>query len=253
MLTVILLFTLGAFAQDVDLHTPNQIGPDGKLVIAPPVAKKTCSWCVFGNAMITAKATSIANLSSKGILQAIRAEGACVKIMDTRRRVAKGTFAWSQIEKPTLKARDVSKIAGLMGKTLCKDELPIARACPTIVLASDAPLVTAIHEYLHYLQSKRDAQWCSISKKLWREAPAGEDLVAVRDKEWDAHLFLWYNRSKMNLAVGDRIAIASEILSEAEQRKRYDPDAEVFLKRERPELYLQAATLEYKQKMEIKK
>lgn len=201
------------------------------LLAAALAAEPECKWCVADRPEIVKEVVALANMAPAKLLKAVRAKGVCVKIMDSRRSVPPKTFYWGQVEKPKDPLNSTTKIAGLMGKSMCKDEQPIAQGCPTIVLASDAPYSTIIHEYLHHLQSKRHKEWCSLSKELWIRPPNEHDWRMIRDKEWDVHRFLWNNRSKMKLEVDDHIAIVSETINEAEQRKRFDPEAKAFLEK----------------------
>ncbi len=223
------------------------------LLASALLAAPVCNWCVFGQAGITEDVVRIASLSPFEALRAVRQHSICVKVMDTHRRVPPDTFAWAQIESPSLEMRQVSQLTGLMGKTLCAGEIPLVGKCPTIILASDAPFSTLIHEYLHFLQIGRDPTWCGFSKSLIGRGPDEKALGRMSDMEWDVHLFLWNNYKKMDLALDDQIAIVSETVSLAQQRRNYDPDAKRFLAIENPAETLDRLIADYRKKMGIKK
>ncbi|MBI3557008.1 MAG: hypothetical protein HY074_12150 [Deltaproteobacteria bacterium] len=212
-----------------------------------------CNWCVFGRMDLTNDVLGIARLKPQAALKAIRERSVCVKVMRTKRKVPPHTFAWEQIEKPTLEMKEVTQLAGLMGKTLCAGEIPVVGKCQTIILASDAPFSTLIHEYLHVLQIARDPGWCPFSKAMWHRGASDVDLKLMSDKEWDVHLFLWNNYKRMNLEIDDQIAIVSETVNLAQQRKNFDPDAKNFLAQENAVETLNGLIAQYKKRMEIKK
>lgn len=133
-----------------------------------------------------------------------------------------------------------------MGKTLCKSEHELSSKCLTIALASDAPKSTLIHEFLHAKQIQKDPKWCGISKKLWQRAPTEEEVKIIRDKEWDAHRFLWENRQSLNFNIEDDLAIVSETLEEAMQRKSFDLTAMNYIKEQKMEETLTQLIQKYK-------
>ena len=216
------------------------------LIVTALFASETCDWCVFGQAKITNDVVRIANLSPGEALSEVRRHSICVKVMRTNRKVPPGTFAWQDIQPATIEMNQVTRLAGVMGKTLCPGELPITGKCATIILASDAPFSTLIHEYLHYIEIQRDPTWCAFSKTMWVLGSSDKDLKKLSDKEWDVHLFLWNNYKKMKLDLDDKIAFISELVSTAEQRKNVDPDAKKFLEIENPAKTLNELIAEYK-------
>lgn len=191
----------------------------------------SCTWCVSESTSIKKNVVALAHMAPKKLLAEIRKRNICVKVLNSNRVVPKGTFAWGQVEKADLPIETASKITGLMGKTFCKGEHEISAQCPMLIVASDAPFSTLLHEYLHYLQSEQDPSWCPRSKAMWHRSTTSEDWKEIRDKEWDVHRFLWDNKNQMNLALDDRIAIASETLNEAEVRKNFDSDAAVYVEK----------------------
>jgi hypothetical protein len=187
---------------------------------------------------------ALAKKSPKEQLKAVRAEGLCVKILTSGRKVPKGFFLWQDAEKPSGKLSDVTSRAALMGKTLCKGEHKVSEKCTTIALASDAPRVTLIHEYLHVQQIEKDGEWCELSKTLWKRRPNKGEERELQDREWDVLVALWKNRGDLNLDAQDRVTVAGEILEMAPQRK-HDKSAARFVDDEKVQDELMSAAAEY--------
>ena len=185
-------------------------------------------------------------------LKFIREKGVCIKILESDRKVPKGFFVWGEIEKPTGKLSEITSQKGLMGKTLCQGEHSLAKNCATIVLASDAPRSTLLHEFLHHRQIEKDPSWCPLSKTLWQRTPSKDEQKLIRDKEWDVHKALWDNRKQLNFQIEDQVTVASETLEEAQVRKNFDPDAEKYTQTSNLLLELNSAISQYKKKLGLK-
>lgn len=194
---------------------------------------RACDGCLDGDALLLDGLEKIALMAPKQQLEQIRKEGVCIKVADSGRKAPPKFFSWSQVEKPTLALKEATSLADVMGKSFCRGERPLSRACPTIVLASDAPASTLLHEYLHVKQAERSTSWCALSKKLWNRPPTKAEDRIVRDLEWDAHKMLWSNRARLKLGLEDKIAVAGETIEEAKKRRDFDPTTLSYLQREK--------------------
>jgi hypothetical protein len=218
-------------------------------MILAALAAGACLWCVDGNPPAEKELMRLAALPPRKLLAEVRKAGACVKILDSGRRVPGGAFHWGQVEAPTGTLSAVTRQAGLMGKTLCKGELPLSRDCTTIALASDAPLVTILHEYLHTRQIAGDESWCQLSAALWSHPPTPVESRALRDREWDVVKLLWRAHARMKLSLEDRVALTSDVITEAGARADYDATALDFANREHLRERLNTLIGEYTKKM----
>jgi hypothetical protein len=159
---------------------------------------------------------------------------------------------WGQVEKATEPLSSVTTLKALMGKTLCKGEIDASKNCATIVIASNAPRSTLIHEYLHAKQMSKDANWCPLSKALWgKSSLTSDEKKAVREKEWDAHKFLWRNRALFSYGIEDALAIASETIEEAQARSSWDASAKDFVKEQNIEAIMLEKIEAYKKQLGI--
>lgn len=198
-----------------------------------------CDWCVYEQNSIKNEVENFLNLPPRKQLEKIEAEGIKVFILNPDRKSGTPFFQWSTIRVDPGNLSDISKIEGSLGKTLCKGERLIATKDYTIVLNSDAPLSTLLHEYLHVKQIKKDSNWCKISKRLWgNNMPSVEDVKAVRDHEWDVRQTLWQARQHSAFNIEDHIVIAEGMIKEAQMRKDFDPQALEIVKKEKVEEYL---------------
>ena len=209
------------------------------------IGASAADWRIENDHNAIAAVARLAKLNPRAQLKAVRAEGICVKVLDSGRKAPKGFFLWRDAERPIGKLSEVTAKGALMGKTLCKRELPIAESCTTVVMADDAPRVTLLHEYLHTKQIAKDKAWCEISKRLWTESGAAADTRQLQDREWDVLTTLWENRRKLQLDPQDRVAVAGEILDMAPQRKG-DSSAQRFIQKQGVESELAKAADEYR-------
>lgn len=154
---------------------------------------ESCTWCIQNNSAVRTELLSLAKKEPSGDL------------------------------------KSVTGISALTGKTLCKDELEIAKGCTTIILASDAPKVTLLHELLHVHQIEKENGWCEISKKLWKQKPDAAAEKEIRNREWDVYKFLWENRNELQLNIEDKVSIADGLIQEAHTRKSFDKNAPRYL------------------------
>ncbi|NUM87971.1 MAG: hypothetical protein HUU37_02090 [Bdellovibrionales bacterium] len=206
----------------------------------PGSARSTCAWCTEGDEAVAKELRRLGGLPPADILREVRAQGACVEILDSGRK-APGGFHWGKVEATQGKLSDVTQHKALMGKTLCRGEHEKAKDCATILVASDAPFSTLLHEWLHFQQTKKAGTVCATSKPLWKRAPSEMEKNLLGDFEWDVLMVLWENRSRLPLGVEDRITVASEILEQAEKRRGRHPDAAAWVKREDVRAYLMRA------------
>lgn len=197
-------------------------------------------------------ALQLASLDPVQMLQKIRAEKICVKILQSNRTVPASLFHWGKVEKGTGKLEELTKIPGLMGKTLCADEVPLAHKCLTIVLASDAPKTTLVHEYLHAHQIKNDPTWCPISQSAWKTGTMSkENYKGMLDREWEVHTWLWENRDKLHLSAEGKVEVASTLLDQAQKRASFDSTAADYISKQKVPEYLNSAVAEYKKQLGI--
>ncbi len=198
-------------------------------------AAGTCTWCVLGNSRATRAALTLASEETpKKMLEKVRSEGISVKVLNSGRTVPKNFFHWGSLERTVGPMESLSQNKGVMGKTLCKGEHPLAGDGVTIFLASDAPKSTLIHEYLHTFQIQGDPAWCPISKAIWDSGRMSrEAMILMQDREWDVHRWLWENRDALKLAVEDRVNIGANLMDQASLRAPRDPSVRVYLKKQK--------------------
>lgn len=213
-----------------------------------------CSWCVSTKPEIIREIQELATKEPAAQLKSLRDKGLCINILDSDRKVPKkGFFIWADIEKPTGSLTDVTKLKNLMGKTLCQGEHKMSKKCPTIVLASDAPQSSLLHEYLHYKQILGDKTWCPLSEKLWKRTPTAEEEKIIRDREWDVHKALFENRKELKFNTEDEVTVISETLEEAQARQSYDKGAIDYVKKNKLSEELMKSIEIYKERMGIPK
>jgi len=199
-----------------------------------------CKWCIENNSSVKNEINHLITLMPTELLKNIENQNIKVFILNPDRIQTKKYFTWGKIRVDSGKLSDLSKIEGSLGKTLCKDERKIAKMGTTIVLSSDAPYSTLIHEYLHLKQIELDNSWCEISKKLWdNPSPKKDWIKAVRDREWDVRLFLWSIKDQNNFNIEDKIVIAEGLIKEAIFRSQYDSSSLKYIKEKKVENYLQ--------------
>ncbi len=199
----------------------------------------SCIWCIEKNIEIENELKNLLKLKPSQILESIEAKGIKVVILKPERLPSKKFFTWGSIRINSGKLTDLSKNEGTLGKTLCKGERPISKTGMTIVISSDAPLSTLLHEYLHYRQILLDHGWCEISKKLWdNPKPKFEWAKAVRDREWDVRLTLWKLRNESIFNVEDRIVISEGLIQEAIFRSQFDKSSLNIIKELKVENFL---------------
>lgn len=209
-----------------------------------------CKFCISENKAIVTEARKFLELAPSDQLVKIEKEGVKVFILKSDKENTVPFFQWKKIRVDQGKLTDISKLEGSLGKTLCKGEKPIAQNEYTIVLNSDAPMSTLLHEYLHVKQIINDKSWCQTSKRLWEtQIPDPRDIKIVRDHEWDVRQILWQLRDHKSFNVEDHIVIAEGMLKESEMRKEYDPDAQKIIKDEKVNIYLTEQIEEYKKNL----
>lgn len=218
------------------------------LLFATSSAFSKCTWCISEELDSSNKAESFLDLSPQAQLAKVENEGIKVFILDSGRKSETPFFQWKSVRVDSGNLTDISKVEGSLGKTLCKGERPLAIKEFTIILSSDAPLSTLLHEYLHVKQIKKDSSWCLVSKRLWSMTiPLPEDIKIVRDHEWDVRKILWSVRNHKSFNVEDHIVIAEGMLKESEMRKNYDPEASLYVKKEKVQEFLASQIIIFQQ------
>lgn len=210
------------------------------------IKKTICKSCLADDSDLKTKVQILAQLSPRDLLAKLEEEKIKVLILSSGRKNPSKLFYWGQIRQDKGNLNQISAIEGAMGKTLCRGEKPESQDATTIVLASDSPYSTLIHEYIHVMQIKKDASWCPVSKRLWTDKPSASEIRMVRDREWDARLVLWNLLNGPQMNVEDQIIVAEGILRESEARKSFDPNAARFLSDNKIQLYFQQKIEEYK-------
>ncbi len=210
------------------------------------VLKEQCLYCVTDDIHIKNKLEKLVSLEPKEILEKIENEKIKVLILSSGRKNPSKFFYWGKIRTDQGLLNQITKLEGSMGKTLCQGEKEESKKGITIVLASDSPLSTLLHEYLHVQQIKKDSSWCFVSKTLWGRS----DLLPfenrmIRDREWDVRNLMWdfINIKAMN--VEDRLMLIDGMYNEVLARKEYDPQAEAFEKKNDLKKRRQEAIQEY--------
>ncbi|MEQ1665798.1 MAG: tetratricopeptide repeat protein, partial [Bdellovibrionales bacterium] len=208
-----------------------------------------CPICVEGDPIVEKELLRLSLLKPQELITEVRKQGICVQVLKSNRKSPEQFFTWSKIEKSEKPLSDITKQKNLMGKTFCKDEHLISKGCTTIVLASDAPKSTLLHEYLHVKQIEKDAKWCPLSKELWSREPSPAESKLIRDKEWDVHRVLWAHLEQLNVDIEDKLAVISETLQEAWLRKDFDSEALKFVKSEKMSKRLGSLFATYKSQL----
>lgn len=210
------------------------------------IKKSTCKSCLADNDDFKNKMQTWARLSPKDLLAKLEEEKIKVLILSSGRKNPSALFYWGKIREDKGELNQISAIEGAMGKTLCKGEKPESQDATTIVLASDSPYSTLIHEYIHVMQIKNDISWCPVSKRLWTDKPSTSEIRMIRDREWDARLVLWNLLASPQMNVEDQIIVTEGILRESEGRKNFDPTAARFLTDNKIQSYFLQKIEEYK-------
>lgn len=212
--------------------------------------KKTiCEWCIAGQKETLEKVKALSLLSPEDLLTKLEDEKIKVLILSSGRKNPSKLFYWGQVRTDSGELTQISKIEGAMGKTLCKDERPEAKESTTIILASDSPYSTLIHEYLHVLQIRRDSSWCPVSKRLWTDPPLASESRMIRDREWDVRLVLWELLSSPQMNVEDQIIISEGLLREGQARKSFDSSATTFLSDKNVQTFFSQKVHDYQKTM----
>lgn len=210
------------------------------------IKKAICKSCLAYNDELKTKVQGLAQLSPKDLLAKIEDEKIKVLVLSSGRKNPSKLFYWGQIRQDKGELNQISAIEGAMGKTLCRGEKPESQDATTIVLASDSPYSTLIHEYIHVMQIKNDISWCPVSKRLWTDKPSASEIRMIRDREWDARLVLWSLLESPQMNVEDQIIVTEGILRESEGRKNFDPTAARFLTDNKIQSYFLQKIEEYK-------
>lgn len=222
------------------------------VVFNPVAALAQCDWCVTNNATREQEILRIAAMQPLAQLAYVRAQGVCVKVLDSGRRPPKNLFYWAQVEQATGSLTEVTQIKNVMGKTFCKGEIAFADQCNTIAIASDAPRSTLLHEFLHLRQLESDKAWCKLSRALWSRKATEQEARVLRDKEWDVHRLLWKLRKQLSFGLEDQLTVVAETLEEAQAREKYDAEAGKYVARERMAQELERLMKEYRAHLGVK-
>lgn len=210
------------------------------------LSKALCLWCLSEDELTLSKIRELTLLPPKDLLARIEKEGIKVLILKAGRKNPGTFFTWGQIRVDSGELSEITKLEGVMGKTLCKNEKPESKDGLTIVLSDDAPYSILAHEYLHVLQIQRDSTWCPISKRLWANPqPSISDQRMKHDREWDVNLILWQLLNTPQLNMEDQIGIADSLIQEAHSRKAYDSTAQDFIVKNKVDDYLGKKIVEY--------
>lgn len=209
-------------------------------------SKTPCQFCIAGNKNFAEQIKTLSQLPPKDLLAKIEANNIKVLILSSGRKNPSKLFYWGQVRQDKGELNQISKIEGAMGKTLCTGERPESKEGPTIILASDSPYSTLVHEYVHSMQIKEDLSWCPVSKRLWTDKPTDAETRMVRDREWDVRLVLWDLLKSPQMNIEDQIIVTEGIIREAEARKNFDPTANKFLTDNNIQSYFLQKVEEYK-------
>lgn len=204
----------------------------------------TCSWCVTKNPKVIAEIRDLSARTPADQLKAIRNKGICVKVVGKEIKLAPGTFAWGQVEKPEGKWAEVTVQRNVFSKTLCRGEKQISKGCATIALSAEAKGVFLIQEFLRYRQMESDPAWCPLSKSLWTRSATPQETKILQDKLWDANRALWEQRKSLKISDEDRIVVYGSLVNLARLRKWYDPSAHEYIRNQKIENELAMAVAE---------
>lgn len=210
------------------------------------IKNSTCKSCLAYNDSFKSKIKDLASLTPKDLLKRLEDEKIKVLILSSGRKNPSKLFYWGQVRQDNGQLNQISAIEGAMGKTLCPGEKPESQNAITIVLASDSPYSTLIHEYIHAEQIKQDVSWCPVSKRLWSDKPSPSEIRMIRDREWDVRLVLWDLLPLPQMNIEDQIIVTEGILRESEARKNFDPSALEFLKKNKIQAFFEEKIKEYK-------
>lgn len=211
------------------------------------IKQSTCKSCQAYNLSLKKKVKEMVRLSPKDLIKKIEEEKIKILILSSGRKTPSKLFTWGQVRLDSGVLNQISATEGAMGKTLCQGEKPESQDSMTIVLASDSPYSTLIHEYIHVMQIKQDISWCPVSKRLWSEKATSAEIRMIRDREWDVRLILWDLLESPQMNAEDQIIVAEGILRESQARKDFDPSALSFLNDHKVQLFFEKKIEEYKQ------
>ncbi len=191
-----------------------------------------CTFCVRNDEALLEKMKALAALSPKELVSKVESEGVKVLILSSGRKNPSPLFNWSKERADKGEMKQITKESGAMGETLCKGDKLESADRITIVLATDSPYSTLLHEYLHVQQIQRDGSWCAIAKRLWSkpERTPFEQRMS-HDREWDGRMMLWKLMETPHITLEDRIMLVDGFIREADARP-YDPEAAAFVKNE---------------------
>ncbi len=209
-----------------------------------------CKFCINEDQEIKKEVHLFLELSPKEQLLKIEGQGIQVLILNSSRPLSSPFFQWKKERIDRGNLNEVSHLESSMGKTLCKDEIKIAKSKYNIILNADAPRSTLLHEYLHVLQIIKDEKWCEISKKIWNKKtidPA--ENIEIRNREWDVRKVLWDTRTHQSYSIEDRIIIAEGLINEAKLRSNFDKNASFLIEKENVEQFLNQNIESFKQSL----
>ena len=211
--------------------------------------KSICHWCISDSDETLAKVKELAKLSPQDLLTSLEKDNIKVLILSSGRKNPSTLFHWGKVREDKGELTQISKIEGAMGKTLCKGERPEASDSTTIILASDSPYSTLLHEYLHVLQIRKDSSWCPVSKRLWTDPPLVSETRMIRDREWDVRVALWNLLDAREMNIEDQIIIAEGLLREGKARAHFDPSAKKLLSDKNVQAFLTQKIDSYQKSM----
>jgi hypothetical protein len=209
-----------------------------------------CSFCIDEDQKIKEEVSSFLELSSKDQLLKVEKLGIRVLILNSDRPLNSPFFQWKKERVDQGSLSEVSQLESSMGKTLCKDEIKIAKSKYNIILNADAPRSTLLHEYLHVLQIIKEEKWCEISKKIWnKKTIETSENIEIRNREWDVRKTLWRTREHQSYSIEDRIIIAEGLMNEAKLRAAFDKSAPLYVEKENVIQFLNQNIESFKQSL----
>lgn len=193
-----------------------------------------CRFCVSHDQKIISKLESFKELNANELLKKIESEGIKIEILNSHKQVpALGQFSWGKMRKAKIDIEKVSQIEGLKGKTICPNEHPLfSKSKISILLASDSPRETLIHEYLHTWQIRKDLSWCPSLKRMWLTKPSEEEQMRINQMEKDVYETMWSLREKILISHKDRAVLADGYLkyADVEMKQLLTKEREEFLR-----------------------
>lgn len=179
------------------------------------------------------KISSWGSIEPKKILEAIRSEKICVKVLKSATPQFELTeFEWGDVERPAADMSNLGRWTYFDARVYCQNELDLSDNCTTILINDKAGRVDILREYLRAKIMLTDA-------KLYCPAKAGQGTAYTKEINFEIANFLYENRNRFSYKPIEKIRILRRALIAA-----------WALRTSRPEAYSNIKTQEFDQEFE---